>query len=158
MPITKLYQRLDGTNFKRIVRREMAKKLEDLSVLVVDDNEIARDLMIKILERLGVRQIKAAVDGKIALSLLSEADEEIDVVLSDWQMPNMDGLELLNQARLLKPQINFIMVTGKRKISVLQSAVNSEVTDFIYKPFTPKQLAQKLRNMKPPPPARHQNT
>lgn len=124
----------------------MVKRIEGLSVLVVDDNRVAMNLMTKMLEQFGIDQIYTAPDGRSALDLLVDGDERIDIVLCDWQMPEINGLELLEGVRLLLPDLYFIMVTGKRDIRFMQSATNSGADAFICKPFTPQQLEDKLQN------------
>ena len=124
----------------------MVKEIEELSVLVVDDNRVALNLMTKMLGKFGIDRIYTAPDGKSALDLLVDGDERIDVVLCDWQMPEINGLELLKGVRLLLPDLYFIMVTGKRDIHFMQSAANSGADAFMCKPFTPQQLEDKLQS------------
>ncbi len=122
----------------------MAKALNDLTVLVVDDVAQARQLMKMVLNGLGVNQIFMAVDGKKALDLLGAADGLIDLVICDWMMPRMTGLELLQQIRSVYPQMPFMMVTGRADLDSVKSAKTYNVNAYISKPFSPQQFEKKL--------------
>lgn len=126
---------------------EKKPELGNLNVLVVDDSEQAVTVMEKILRQLGIEKIVSAPDGKAALDYLTGVDNSVNVVMCDWQMPNMNGLELLKEIRRVLPDIHFIMVTGKRDIEAVHLAVNSNVDSFLCKPFTPQQLLAKLENI-----------
>ncbi len=122
----------------------MAKTLNDLTVLVVDDVKEARQLMRMVLNGLGVHQIFMAVDGKKALDLLGAAEGLIDLVICDWMMPRMTGLELLQQIRSVYPQMPFMMVTGRADLASVKSAKTHNVNAYISKPFSPQQFEKKL--------------
>jgi two-component system chemotaxis response regulator CheY len=121
--------------------------LEKLNVLLIDDNNLAITMMQKILNKVGVGQIYTASDGKAANKFLAEKAASIDVILCDWEMPNMNGLELLQEVRQFYPNLHFIMVTGHREIQLMQNAADCDVDAFLCKPFSPHQLQVKLQKV-----------
>ena len=101
----------------------MAKTLNELTVLVVDDVVQARKLMKMVLNGLGVNQIFMAEDGKKASELIDASDGMIDMIICDWMMPHMTGLELLQQIRSVHSQMPFMMVTGRADLDSVKSAM-----------------------------------
>jgi len=116
----------------------------DTRILVVDDFLTMRRMLQGNLRQLGFKNIELAVDGIEALEVLEEGD--IDLILCDWSMPNMNGLDLLKVVRNdeeLK-NIPFIMITAEgRKRSVLE-AIENGVTNYVMKPFSPQILCEKI--------------
>ncbi|QLF93269.1 response regulator [Pseudomonas sp. ABC1] len=120
--------------------------MSKVSVLVVDDAPFIRDLVKK-----GLRSqfpgivLEDAVDGRKAQQLLMR--ERFDLVLCDWEMPEMSGLELLTWCRAHETlkSIPFIMVTSRGDKENVVQAIQSGVSDFIGKPFTNEQLTTKVR-------------
>ncbi len=109
---------------------------KDLKFLVVEDFEYMRNFIKDMLIRIGYNDVVTASEGQEAISLL-EQDQNINFVISDWDMPKVDGLELLqwlrkNQATKTVP---FIMVSGEVKKENLIEAVKSGVNKYIAKPF-----------------------
>jgi CheY-like chemotaxis protein len=120
--------------------------MSKVSVLVVDDAPFIRDLVKKGLRNYfpGIH-IEDAVNGRKAQTLL--AREAFDLVLCDWEMPEMSGLELLAWCRTqdnLKA-MPFIMVTSRGDKENVVQAIQAGVTDFIGKPFTNEQLLTKVK-------------
>lgn len=120
-------------------------QFDQLKVLIVEDQAEARSMLKNMLALIGVHQIFEAADGKEALSFIDGAFDFIDMIICDWNMPNMDGGELLRQVRSTGENIPFLMITGRGdKESVLQ-AKESGVSGYIRKPFSSIQLEAKLR-------------
>lgn len=120
--------------------------MSKVSVLVVDDAPFIRDLMKKGLRSQfpGIR-IEEAVNGRKAQQILDR--EPFDLILCDWEMPEMSGLELLTWCRAhdsLKTT-PFIMVTSRGDKENVVQAIQSGVSDFIGKPFSNEQLTSKVR-------------
>ncbi|MDH1263886.1 response regulator [Pseudomonas sp. GD03944] len=120
--------------------------MSKVSVLVVDDATFIRDLVKK-----GLRdhfpgvQIEEAVNGRKAQQLLSR--QSIDLILCDWEMPELSGLELLSWCREqdnLKT-VPFIMVTSRGDKENVVQAIQAGVSDFIGKPFSNEQLVTKVK-------------
>lgn len=119
--------------------------LSDLKILLVEDQPEAQALLRNMLMELGVTQIFQAADGREALSFIDSAFDMIDMVICDWNMPNMSGVELLRQLRTVDPDIPFLMVTGRGDMESVVEAKSSGVTGYIRKPFSPAQIEAKIR-------------
>ena len=120
--------------------------MSKVSVLVVDDASFIRDLIKNCLRNYfpGIR-IEDAVNGRKAQTLLTR--ESFDLVLCDWEMPEMSGLELLSWCReqdQLKT-LPFIMVTSRGDKENVIQAIQAGVSDFVSKPFTNEQLLSKVK-------------
>ncbi|MDN5379654.1 response regulator [Thermodesulfobacterium sp.] len=119
----------------------------NLKVLVVDDFATMRKIIKNILTQLGFKNIFEADDGSSALELLKK--EKIDLIISDWNMPKMNGLELLKAVRNdpnLKDTI-FVMVTAEAQKDNVIEAIKHGVNQYIVKPFTPETLKEKLEKV-----------
>lgn len=119
--------------------------LQSLKILLVDDQQEARLMLRTMLSELGVTQIFEAVDGRQAMSFLDDAADLVNLVICDWNMPKMSGLELLRQLRGAGFDIPFLMVTGRTDMRSVLEARNTGVTGYISKPFSPAHLEVKLR-------------
>ncbi|MAE51222.1 MAG: hypothetical protein CMH27_05390 [Micavibrio sp.] len=123
----------------------MTGSLVDLRILLVDDQLESRSLLRNMLGELGVTQVFDAPDGREALSFLDDAFDMIDMIVCDWNMPNMNGVELLRQLRTVDPDTPFLMVTGRGDFESVVEAKSSGVDGYILKPFSATQLEAKLR-------------
>ncbi len=115
-----------------------------LKFLVVDDFSTMRRIVRNLLKELGFTNVEEAVDGAAALSKLRQGGFE--VVVSDWNMPNMDGLSLLQTMRAdaaLK-SLPFLMITADAKKENIAAAVQAGASSCIAKPFTAATLQDKL--------------
>ena len=118
---------------------------KDLKVLVVEDNFQATTLIKGMLQDLGLNQVYTAKDGKEALDFLGACDDLVDVVLCDWKMPRMTGLELLQQIRTVDADMPFVMITAMADRDAVMAARSRGVTAYIRKPYSMEQIAKKLR-------------
>ncbi len=123
-----------------------SQSLDWLKVLLVDDSFESLNLIRNMLQDLAVTQIYTAKNGMEAMDLLGifEGDDALDVVLCDWNMPRMTGLELLKQLRTCDPDLPFIMITGLANYEAVAEAKSYGVTGYIKKPFSVDQLKKKL--------------
>lgn len=115
-----------------------------INVLVVDDFATMRRIVKNSLKQIGFRSILEADDGTTALEVLKK--QQIDLIISDWNMPEMSGLELLKSVRKdeATKDIPFLMVTAEaQKDNVLQ-ALKAGVSNYIVKPFTPDAIKTRL--------------
>ncbi len=115
-----------------------------MKILMVDDMASMRSVICHILSELGYSGTEQAKDGVEALRKLRNAT--FDFVISDWNMPNMNGQELLENIRNddgLK-HIPVLMVTAETERSVVINAAKKGVNAYIVKPFTPQQLQEKI--------------
>jgi two-component system chemotaxis response regulator CheY len=118
---------------------------KDLQVLVVDDQKIARDLLRDMLREMGVSVILEAKDGDEALNLLSGAGGDmIDLIISDWNMPVMSGIELLKQLRTASVSQPFLLVTCRNDLQSIVEAKKFGVSAYILKPFSLTDLDSKI--------------
>lgn len=118
-----------------------------MKVLVVDDFATMRRIVKNVLKQIGFTQILEADDGTTALVVLK--DNKIDLIISDWNMPQMSGLDLLKTVRKedATREIPFVMVTAEaQKDNVLQ-AVQAGVSNYIVKPFTADAVREKLNQV-----------
>lgn len=119
--------------------------LNKIQVLIVDDARVAREILRNMLKEMGITNVVQAGDGKEATDRLAEG--RIDLVLSDWNMPGMSGLDLLRHMRASTrlQGIPFIMVTAERMQDNIIQAVQEGVTGYIKKPFGALELQKKIR-------------
>ena len=116
-------------------------------VLVVDDFATMRRIIKNALKQIGFTKVMEADDGNAALRELKR--EEVGLILADWNMPNMDGLDLLKAVRGdegLK-DIPFIMVTAEGQKDNVLEAVKAGVSNYVIKPFTPQTLEEKTKKV-----------
>ena len=116
-----------------------------LKILVVEDQPDNRAMTRNMLMEMGVTQIFEAADGAEGLSFAEMAFDMINFVICDWNMPNLEGIDLLKQIRKLCPDIPFLMITGRGDMNSVKQALDAGVTAYIKKPFSPVELQAKLR-------------
>lgn len=119
--------------------------MRDLRILLVDDRLETLQLIRDMLVELGASQIHTARDGREALALLGEREDGIDLVLCDWNMPRMSGLDLLRQIRTVDARLPFLMITGRADVEAVTAAKAHGVSAYVRKPFTAEELHRKLR-------------
>jgi two-component system, sensor histidine kinase and response regulator len=124
-----------------------AEVVNKLTPLVVDDYQPMRQTIIGILKEMGFKKIFGANDGADALQVLD--DEQIDLVISDLNMPNLNGFELLRNIRSIPAWYNtpFILVTGDSELQTVALAAKTKVNEFIIKPFSADILKKKIKNV-----------
>lgn len=113
-------------------------------ILIVDDTAVLRNIMKVQLQRMGFSHIYEAQNGSAAMEILQA--QKIDLVISDWNMPVMNGFELLQEIRaseVLK-DILFIMVTAEATEARISMAMQLKVDELILKPFTLEILERKI--------------
>lgn len=115
-----------------------------LKTLVVDDQQTIRQLVRHGLEQLGIREILEASDGEQGLR--SMLTNPATLVISDYNMPNLDGFGLLRAIRAHEPirSTAFIMLTGRADKELVQRAVQFGVNNYLVKPFTVATLKEKI--------------
>ncbi len=110
--------------------------------LVVDDSGVMRKIVIRALNSCGVNDTIEAADGKLGWAAFQE--EEFDLVLTDWNMPEMTGLELLKEIRGSGSTVPVIMITTEGEKGKVIEAIQAGVTDYLCKPFEQDELQAKL--------------
>jgi two-component system chemotaxis response regulator CheY len=120
---------------------------KSMKILVVDDFATMRKVIRNLLKQGGYENIVEAEDGLLALKALKS--QKIDFIISDWNMPNMSGLELLKNVRAdeeLK-SLPFLMVTAEALQENVVAAVKAGVSNYIVKPFTSETLDEKIKKI-----------
>ena len=121
----------------------MAPNLK-MTILVVDDFSTMRRIITNVLKQLGYENIIEAEDGSKALALLDT--QHVDFVITDWNMPQMSGLDLLKAIRSSKDKkgIPVLMVTAEAMQENIIAAAQAGVNNYIVKPFDAKTLSEKI--------------
>ena len=114
-----------------------------MKILMVDDSRTMRNIQKNVLTQLGHTEVLEASDGKEALKILES--EKPDLILLDWNMPNMDGLTFLKTFRATNTQTPVIMVTTEAERSRVVEAIKAGVNNYVIKPFTPDILQQRIQ-------------
>ncbi len=122
---------------------------KNLTVLVVDDFSTMRRIVRNVLRELEFKDIIEAEDGTAAVTVLK--NQKVDLIVSDWNMPRMTGLELLKYVRSTAglEDTPFLMVTAESKKENIVEAVKAKVSNYIVKPFTAATLGEKLEKILP---------
>lgn len=121
----------------------------NMRVLVVDDFSTMRRIIKNILRQIGFTNIVEADDGTTAWDVLNK--DQIDFIISDWNMPQMTGIDLLRKVRANEEfaDLPFLMVTAEAQQENIIEAVQAKVSNYIVKPFTPETLKQKIDKIFP---------
>lgn len=123
----------------------MALAQPNMKILVVDDFPTMRRIVKTLMRQNGFNDFTEAEDGAQALDILRK-NPDIEFVVSDWNMPNMTGIELLKAVRA-DPKLKhlpFLMVTAEAEKENIIEAVKSGVSNYVVKPFTGQTLGEKL--------------
>jgi CheY-like chemotaxis protein len=118
---------------------------------VADDEEGVRSLVANVLQDAGYT-VELAVDGEDALERLRRLGNEVRLILLDLTMPRLGGAEAATELRQIQPDVPIIAMSGYGDIEVMQRFSEAGVEDFLPKPFTPDELAGKVRDLLSPVP------
>jgi len=113
-----------------------------MKILLVDDSRTIRNIQKNVLAQLGHTDVLEAGDGLEALKVLEQTRP--DLVLVDWNMPNMDGLSLIKAVREKDKTLPMIMVTTEAEKSRVLEAIKAGVNNYVVKPFTAETLSEKI--------------
>jgi len=113
-----------------------------MKIMLVDDSRTIRNIQKNVLKQLGYEDIVDAEDGVVALKLFNESVP--DLMLVDWNMPNMDGITLIKKIREVNKTIPMIMCTTEAEKSRVLEAIKAGVNNYIVKPFTAESLNEKI--------------
>jgi two-component system chemotaxis response regulator CheY len=115
-----------------------------IKILIVDDFATMRRILKNILKQIGFKNILEADDGTTALEVLDR--QSVDLIISDWNMPKMTGLELLKSVRSSDKykKTPFLMVTAEAQKQNVIEAVQAGVSNYVVKPFTAEAISEKL--------------
>ena len=118
------------------------KTIEELSVLIVDDSPLIRRIIITALKSAGVEDIVIAEDGVKALETVME--REFDIILMDWNMPKMSGIDALRKIRKTGIRTPIIMVTTESERNNIIEAIKAGANNYVIKPFEPEKIVIKV--------------
>ncbi|MCE2925593.1 MAG: response regulator [Phycisphaeraceae bacterium] len=113
-----------------------------MKILLIDDSKTMRNIQKSVLAQLGYTVIEEACDGQDALSKVGAFQP--DLILVDWNMPNMDGLAFVKAFRAGNKTTPLIMVTTESEKSRVIEAIKAGVNNYVIKPFTPDLLSQRI--------------
>jgi len=111
-----------------------------MKFLIVDDSSTMRRIIKNSLKRIGFEDIIEASNGKEALELF----KDVNIIMTDWNMPEMDGLEFVKAVRVQDKAIPILMVTTNAAKDDIVEALKNGVNNYIVKPFTPETLKEKV--------------
>ncbi len=134
--------------------------LENIKILIVDDQDFIRSLLRQMLGVLGCRQVYDAVDGKEAWEVLGI--RKPDMVIVDWEMTPMDGVEFTRMVRnnsgSPNPYVPIIMMTGHSELDHVSMARDAGIHEYVTKPVSPKALFSRITSVIEHPRAFVRNT
>ncbi len=115
-----------------------------MKALVVDDSGVMRKVVMGALSRAGITDVDEAGDGKEAVNKVK--DNDYDIVLMDWYMPNMLGIDAVKAIRAAGSEVPIIMVTTEAEKGRVIEALKAGANNYIIKPFEPAKIVQKIKD------------
>jgi len=113
-----------------------------MRIMLIDDSKTMRNIQKSVLAQIGFTETEEACDGVDALSKVNAFNPEL--ILVDWNMPNMDGLTFVKTFRQTNKTTPLIMVTTEAEKSRVIEAIKAGVNNYVVKPFTPDLLSQRI--------------
>jgi two-component system, chemotaxis family, chemotaxis protein CheY len=121
--------------------------LRGVRVLLAEDEPMAAKLARGVLRTMGITEVTHVTDGSQALKALDAAEGKFELIISDWNMPKVNGIEFLRQVRLMHPNMKFLMLTGHADREIVLAAKQNRVDAYVVKPFSPGQLKAKVETL-----------
>ncbi len=123
-----------------------------IRILVIDDMPTIREMVKNQLKNMGFKNVSEAEDGEAGLQVMLKGKADgnpIELVISDWNMPKLKGLDLLKQVRAFKEweTLPFVLLTSESERDQVTEAVLAGVSQYIVKPFSPKTFEEKLKTV-----------
>ena len=120
---------------------------KNITILIADDYAMTREMLRSILKQLGFSNVISVEDGKRVIERVR--DEKIDLIICDWNMPGMTGLEVLRAVRSndVTRDLPFLMLTAEAYRENVVEAIKAGVNDYIAKPFTSQTLSEKIESV-----------
>jgi two-component system chemotaxis response regulator CheY len=116
-----------------------------VKILIVDDSSTMRRIIINTLSRIGYTDVIEGENGKNGLEKLGQGG--VEMIITDWNMPEMDGLEFVKTVRGQNPSIPILMVTTNAAKEDIVEALQAGVNNYVVKPFTPDTLKEKIESL-----------
>ncbi|MFL0810647.1 MAG: response regulator [Agarilytica sp.] len=123
------------------------KTIQETRVLIAEDTDDTSELLLDFLSDLGIKQVDHAKDGMEAFDCIKRAKEPYHIILCDWNMPELSGIEVHNKAVASKTLrgSHFIMVTGVTDAPRIKQAVQQGISDYVVKPIDMDILEEKIK-------------
>ena len=127
--------------------RKQTIACSEAHVLIAEDDPDSAMLLEGIMEDIGIKHIERAQDGREAVSMLKNASPPFDIVLCDWDMPELNGIQVRKQVRNLArlQDTHFIMVTAVSEAARIKEAISEGITDYVIKPVDGNILERKVK-------------
>jgi len=121
----------------------------DTRILIVDDMMTMRKIVRKTLKEIGLLEVTEAKDGRDAWEKITNAEPGFQLIISDWNMPEVSGLELLRRVRAdsTHKSLPFVMLTAESEKDQIMEAINAGVDTYIVKPFNSNTMKDKLQEV-----------
>lgn len=128
---------------------QMVENADSKVVLIADDTQTMRSVVRASLKAIGFKEFHEVTNGAEAKLILET--KPIDLVICDWEMPEMDGLEVLKEMRGMEKhkETPFIMLTGNANTDLVTQSIKLGISGFVVKPFQPQALCEKIANIFP---------
>jgi two-component system, chemotaxis family, chemotaxis protein CheY len=134
----------NSVGMKTPTNEELERSYEAVRVLIAEDEPLAAKLARGALRLMGITQVVVAEDGLDAMKQLADHNGDFQLIISDWNMPNMTGIEFLRTVRKIYPTMPFIMLTSNANKEFVLAAAKHGVNGYIAKPFSLDQMRQKV--------------
>lgn len=123
------------------------KEKREIRILVAEDSSASANLVLELLQESGFRAIELATDGKEAFDKIKSAREPYDIILCDWDMPGLSGLEVHSKAKASNTLngAHFMMVTAVTEAARIREAIQQGINDYIVKPIDMEILEGKIK-------------
>ena len=137
-------------NLNRLMGAGHVKEIDfkKLRILVIDDLSFTRQLIIRLVEELGVEKVSVAADGAKGLTVFDESVEGFDLIICDLEMPIMDGFEFVSKLRQKAPHPNadvpVLIVTGHSEPEIVHQAVETGIHGYLMKPVSKQELERRI--------------
>jgi len=118
-----------------------------MRILIVDDSAVVRQIFTGVFKRLKIHNLDHAENGRLAVSMAEE--HNYDLILLDWNMPEMLGIDALKAIRATGNEVPIIMVTTESEKPNIVRAIEAGATSYILKPFTSTILLEKISHVLP---------
>jgi two-component system, chemotaxis family, chemotaxis protein CheY len=121
-----------------------APSLEGKTVMIVDDDQTMRMLIRRMLARMKIANLIEAEGAEQALKQFEQASSACDLIISDWNMPGMSGIEFYDRIHAIKPDLPFLMLTGRADAGSVIAAKKAGIPAYVVKPISPEELRTKI--------------
>ena len=116
-----------------------------MKILLVDDSSTMRRIIKNTLAKLGFQDVVEAENGEVGLRKYDEGG--VELIMTDWNMPIMDGIAFVTAIRAINPDTPILMITTNAAKEDIVQALQAGVTNYVVKPFTPETLKEKILGM-----------